>query len=337
MASSLLGITRSFPSKELTNEDLNLLFPDWGVEKIASKTGIHRRFIADVDEFTSHLATSAAQNLFQAWDLNPHEVDALILVTQSPDYFLPTTACIVHENLGLREDASAVDVNMGCSGYIYGLSLASALIDSDQAGKVLLLTGDTYSKFLNEKDKSVKTIFGDGATASLIERSGAEGSIGKFVFGTDGSGAKHLIVPNGGLRSGEALSPKSNPISRNLAESKFDLFMDGPEIFNFTLRVTEKSLNEVLRINNLAQDDIDFFVFHQANAFMLDHLRKKLEIPEEKFPVMMKDWGNTVSSTIPMALVEMEELGMLQESKTIMLLGFGVGLSWGGTVIRTPK
>jgi len=321
------------PEATLTNADLAEQFPEWSVEKIADKTGIITRHIAGPDEFASDLATAAGRRLFEQRSIDPAVVDYVIVVTQSPDYFLPTTAAIVHHQLGLRSDAGATDINLGCSGFIYALGLAKGLIESSQASTVLIITSDTYTKFLNEQDKSVRTIFGDGAAASLVTADGAPTSLGAFVYGTDGSGAKHLVVPRGGLRGATQLSPKSDAESRGLQEGAYDLWMDGAEIFNFTIRVAPSSVAEILDRAGLDRNDIDLFVFHQANRYMLEHLRKKLDIAPEKFAILMAESGNTVSSTIPIALADAEKAGMLKPGMRVLLLGFGVGLSWGGTVI----
>jgi 3-oxoacyl-[acyl-carrier-protein] synthase-3 len=321
------------PEATLTNADLAEQFPEWSVEKIAEKTGITTRHISGPNEFASDLATAAGRRLFERRSVDPALVDYLIVVTQSPDYFLPTTAAIVHDQLGLRNDAGATDINLGCSGYIYALGLAKGLIESSQASTVLIITADTYTKFLNEQDKSVRTIFGDGAAASLLTADGTPTSLGPFVYGTDGSGAKHLVVPSGGLRGAAQLSPKSDAAARGLPASQYDLWMDGAEIFNFTIRVAPSSMSEILDRAGLNREDIDLFVFHQANRFMLEHLRKKLDIVPEKFAILMAESGNTVSSTIPIALADAEKAGMLKPGMRVLLLGFGVGLSWGGAVV----
>jgi 3-oxoacyl-[acyl-carrier-protein] synthase-3 len=194
------------------------------------------------------------------------------------------------------------------------------------------VTADTYTKFINPADKSVRTIFGDGAAATLVTDDGDAAAITAMTYGTDGSGGKSLIVPNGGLRSGAALQPKADASARELVASGYDLYMDGPDIFNFTLRVVPETVEQILAKAGLEQEDIDLFVFHQANAFMLEHLRKKLKVPAEKFFVSLAESGNTVSSTIPIALADAERQGALTSGMRVMLLGFGVGLSWGGLV-----
>ncbi|WP_394552738.1 3-oxoacyl-ACP synthase III family protein [Agromyces sp. MMS24-JH15] len=332
MSARIAAVDYYLPQEVLTNADLSAQFPEWSVEKIASKTGIHRRHISAADEFSSDLATAAGRKLFADHGIEPESIEYLIVCTQSPDFYLPSTACIVQEQLGIPTTAGATDITLGCSGYIYALGLAKGLIESGQVSNVLVITADTYTKFINPSDKSVRTIFGDGAAATLVLGDGAADAITAITYGTDGSGAKALIVPSGGLRSGGSVQPKSDPAARSLEATQYDLYMDGPDIFNFTLDVVPSSVSKILEKAGLTEDQVDLFVFHQANAFMLEHLRKKLGVPAEKFFVALEDFGNTVSSTIPIALTEAERQGRLQPGMRVMLLGFGVGLSWGGLI-----
>ena len=333
MKAKIERVAKYLPARVLTNEMLSSEFPEWSVDKISSKTGIYNRHIAGDDEYASDLAVGAGLSLLRTVEIDPEDFDYLIVVTQSSDFALPGTAGLVQNQLGLRTSIGGMDVNLGCSGYVYALGLAKGIIETGQARNVLLITSDTYSKYLNPSDKSVRTIFGDGASATWISDRGSIENIGAFVYGTDGSGAGSLMLPNGSLRDGISLNENSSESVRTLPNHPYSLFMDGPEIFNFTIRVASDSLQEILAKNNLQLDDIDHFVFHQANAFMLEHLRKKLNIPESKFAMEMSTWGNTVSSTIPMALTDLSNRSKLVEGQRILLLGFGVGLSWAGTVL----
>lgn len=330
----LEAVASFLPNNVEKNRDLSVQYPDWDVNRVADKIGIEQRHIAGPEEYSSTLATEAAGRLFNNSNLEPQDVDYLILVTQSPDFFLPTTAALVHRDLGLREDCGAVDLNLGCSGYVAGLGFAKGLIDSGQSANVLLITSDTYSKFVNPADRAVRTIFGDGATATWVSSNGTANSIGGVLTGTDGNGAGHLLVPSGGLRNGQDLNPKSTASARGLIPSRFDLFMDGREIFNFTLRISGDFLGRLLAEREIDSVSIDYYIFHQANAFMISHLREKLNIPEEKVPLLMSDFGNTVSGTIPMVLERLFESGTLKEKQRVVLFGFGVGLSWAGTVLE---
>ena len=322
------------PEETITNDDLAALYPEWSVEKIANKTGIHTRHIANSQEYSSHLAVAAASRLFELHSVAPQTIDYLILCTQSPDFYLPVTAALVHQQLGLRIDSGATDINLGCSGYIYAIGLAKGLIESGQAARVLVITADTYSKFLNPADKSVRTIFGDGAAATLVDAQDNRERIYGVTYGSDGSGAANLIVPNGGIRQGSEISSRVSANDRGLETNGYDLFMDGPEIFNFTLRVVPETIDQVLAKANKSLSDIDLFVFHQANSFMLEHLRKRLGLEKEKFFVSMQETGNTVSSTIPIALTQAIESGGLSHGMRVMLGAFGVGDSWGGLIVE---
>lgn len=328
------AVTFHLPPGRLTNEKLSAEFPEWSVEKISAKTGIHERAIAGPEEFTSDLAVAAAERLFAEHDIDRGKIDYLIVCTQTPDFLLPSTSTLVQSRLGLARTVGATDITLGCSGYVYGLGLAKGLIESRQADTVLLLTADTYTKLLNPADKSVRTIFGDGASATLVTGAAPHEALRAFSYGSDGFGGAHLIVPKGGLRDGSTIAPKSANEERGLEPGPYDLYMDGPEIFNFTLDVVPSTVADVLDRAGLQLDDIDLFVFHQANAFMLSHLRKKLGIDAERFFVSLEKTGNTVSSTIPIALTDAVRQGRLDHGMTVMLLGFGVGLSWAGSIVE---
>ncbi|WP_166924402.1 ketoacyl-ACP synthase III [Flavobacterium poyangense] len=328
MKASIKAISYYLPEGVLSNELIHQEFPEWGIEKISSKTGINARHISAPEEFSSDMAVKAAEKLFAEHNIDKSEIDFLLFCTQSPDYFLPTTACIIQEKLGLETTTGALDFNLGCSGFVYGLSLAKGLIAGQMAKNVLLITSETYSKFIHPKDKSNKTIFGDAAAATLVTSERGFCSIENFIFGTDGKGAENLIVKQGGMRF--PVSSASEDVEdefRNVRNDK-NLFMNGTEIFNFTGEFVPKLTEAILEKSNLAKEDIDLFVFHQANKYMLNHLRKKIKIAEEKFFIAMGDCGNTVSSTIPIALYEAQKQGKVASSKNIVLAGFGVGYSW---------
>lgn len=334
---ALKAIEYHLPCEILSSEKLAAEFPEWSVEKIDAKTGIAERHIAAETECSSDLAVQAATKLFQSGVCQPGEIDYILFCTQSPDYFLPTTACLIQSRLGIPQSAGALDYNLGCSGFVVGLGLAKGLIETGQAAKVLLLTGETYTKFINKRDKSVRTLFGDAAAATLVsvvEKTG-QVPIGPFVYGTDGSGAGNLIVPTGGMRHRRTseIAEVYEDQSGN-SRSQDDLFMNGAEIFNFTLRTIPGCASALLDQADLGMEAIDLFVFHQANRFMLDHLRKKMKIPEEKFVLEMSHSGNTVSSTIPIALKCAQQDGRLKSGDLVMLVGFGVGYSWAAGLVR---
>lgn len=328
-----MKIACKLPKRELSNAELSVLYPGWSADKILAKTGIAVRHVADGCETAGDLAELAARKLFKEKNVDPAAIDFILLCTQSPDYKLPSTACILQHKLGIPTSAGALDYDLGCSGYVYGLALAKGLIAGCMAKRVLLLTAETYTKYIHPMDKSARTIFGDGAAATLIDDAVAS-QIGQFVFGTDGSGAEMLMVETGGTRA--AVDPSAEEIadgSGNL-RTRNHLHMVGADIFNFTLDVVPGAIDEICEKNGVSFGDIDLFVFHQANRFMLETLRKVTGIPADKFYIDLKDVGNTVSSTIPIALLRAEKSGVLHEGMKVMVMGFGVGLSWGATIIH---
>ncbi len=336
---SLRAIEYHLPDRMLSTAELAAEFPGWSVGKIDAKTGIACRHIAGLGECASDLAAAAAQKLFASGACGPADIDYVLLCTQSPDHFLPTTACLLQDRLGIPTTAGALDFNLGCSGFVYGLGLGEGLISSGQASRVLLLTAETYSKFLNPRDRSVRTIFGDAAAATLLTATESPTPrLGPFVYGTDGAGGPNLMVPAGGMRCphSEATAQEAEDDQGNVRAAD-NLFMNGPEIFNFTLTVVPDSVNRLLEKAGLSLDQVDLFVFHQANRYMLDHLRKRLRIPPEKFILAMSDCGNTVSSTIPIALKHAAANGQLAKDSLVMLVGFGVGYSWGAAMLRCDE
>lgn len=321
------AVSTYFPDCGVSNEELESQFEDFTAEKIFEKTGIRNRKIAGSEECASDLAVAAAESLFSDYRIDRSEVDSLILCTQTPDYFLPTTSCLIQERLGLSSNLAAFDVNLGCSGYIYCLGIAKGLIESGQVTSVLVLNSDTYSKLLHPEDRNVRSIFGDAAAATLVQAVEANSApIGPFVYGTDGRGKNDLLVKSGAFREPS--------VSKNNAPR---LFMDGPKVFQFTIKQVPKLLEELCKRSKVCLDDVDSFVFHQANRFMLEHLRDKLGIPKEKFPIELETSGNTVSASIPIALESAVRSGRLHPGMKVALVGFGVGFSWGATLIEWGK
>ena len=338
MKAYIYDIEYFVPSKRLSNNDLSAINPDWNLDRIYGKTGISNRYLANKDQTATDLAVEAGRLLLEKNSDLKGTVDYLILCTQSSDYYLPSSACLIQERLGLKQTIGAIDINQGCSGFVYSLGLAKGLIETNQAKNILVITADTYSKYINEKDKSVKTLFGDAAACTLIKA--IDESDGEFVsnpvYGTNGKGAQHLIVPDGGAR---------NPISdtsyietkddSNNIRNQANIFMNGKQIFTFTLSAVPNVFKEILEKESITIDDIDVVIFHQANKFRLDSLQKKLKIPEEKMHRSYQEFGNTVSSTIPIGLKkEIVKNKNKRGSRTALLLGFGVGLSWAGNIVK---
>ncbi|WP_313187902.1 3-oxoacyl-ACP synthase III family protein [Sphingobacterium siyangense] len=318
MKSYLKHISVYLPDRNVTNEDIAEMFPSWESSKIFEKVGIKNRYVADSKEGVADMAVAAIRNLQLETGIDLSQIDYFLLCTQSPDYQIPTTACIVQHRVGLSNNCGAIDINQGCSGYIYGLSLASALVSSGIANNVLLVTADVYSKHIHNSDKGNMSLFGDAATASLISSDGKY-EIGKFSLGTDGSGYDKLIIKNSGLFSK----------SLNQDDPENFLFMDGAAVFDFTAKRIPQLIEENLVLNGLAKDDINLFVFHQANTFMLNFLRNRIKIEKNRFLINMENYGNTVSSSIPLAFKDSFD----GENRNVMMVGFGVGLSWGAVVL----
>jgi len=329
MTAFIKAIAYYLPQPLLTNDMLAARFPGWSAETGAAKLGIVQRHISEKGETATDMAVKAADCLFNEHNIARESVDFVLLCTQSPDYFLPTSACLVQDRLGLSKSCGALDFNLGCSGFVYGLSLAKGLIVSGAAHNVLLLTAETYSKYINPEDKGNRSIFGDGASATLVSTEGFA-EIGKFTLGTDGRGANNLIVKTGGSRN-PYKSGGGSTSEDNLTSPDW-LYMNGPEIFSFTLEVLPKLVRDNLSSNGLSLSDIDLFVFHQANKYILNFIRKKLRIPEDKFYYFLENVGNTVSSTIPIALSEAQKQGRLNGN--VLLSGFGVGYSWGSVCLN---
>lgn len=314
------------PANILTNADLEKQYENWSAAKIEDKIGIRERHLAANDETALDMALKAATMVLDGSDRQL--VDFILFCTQSPDYYLPTSACILQDKLGLSTHIGALDMNLGCSGFIYGLAMAKSLILSGVASNVLLCTAETYSKYLHQNDHANRSIFGDGAAAVIIDKDDVS-RIYEFDLGTDGRGMGNLIVPVGGARrrAGGLKEPLQEDPSRCL-------FMNGPEIFNFTISTVPLLYSRILQKNGLKIDDIDYVIFHQANKYMLEYLRRKVNIPKEKFHNDILHYGNTVSSTIPIALKDCMSTGIIKKGQKILLVGFGVGYSWGATVIE---
>ena len=327
------AISVYLPEGILDNAELVRQFGTWTENKIYGKTGVSERRVVG-DEKVSDLAAAAGERLFEEHGIDRSSIDFLLLCTECPDYFLPATACIVQNRLGLRKDAGALDYNLGCSGFVYGLALAKGLVLGGVARRVLLITAETITRTIHPQDKSTRTLFGDAAAATLVESS-AERGIGEFVLGTDGSGAERLIIPAG------AWARPSSPETRVETKNKWgnvrtpeSLYMDGPEILKFSMEVAPGCMNDTLERNGTSLEGLRLVVLHQASHMMLVKLRELLSIPEEKFVFNIEKYGNTVSSTIPIALYDSMKSGRLGKGDSVLVMGFGVGLSWGGTVLH---
>jgi 3-oxoacyl-[acyl-carrier-protein] synthase-3 len=317
------------PARAVTNGDLAAEFGDWDAGKAYRVTGVRSRYIGD--DRLSDMAAAAAEKLFETRSVDRATVDFLIVVTQTGDYLMPATACIVQDKLRLSRGCGAFDINLGCSGYVYGLSVAKALLVSGMARRPLLLTGEKVTH-IGKKDRSSRVLFGEAATATLLSRENAVLTIGEFDLGTDGAGYRNLIVESGGtaLPRGEETARETVDEAGNV-RSRDNLFMDGMEIFNFSMRTGPETIRATLEKNGLSREDISLFIPHQANKMILDTLRVKMGIPKERFCIDMEETGNTSSCTIPIALRNRVET--FGPGDRVLLCGFGIGYSWGSVVL----
>ncbi len=316
------------PERIETNDELERENPGWNMENIASKTGIFSRHIAAPDECSSDLGVKAAEKLFSETGITRDSIDYLLFCTQTPDYFLPTTACLIQHRLGLRTGIGAIDFNLGCSGFVYGLSLADGLIRTGEVKRVLLITAETYSKLIDHEDRSLRTIFGDAAAATLIEAHDTP-SLSTFEFGTDGAGADTLIASRGGFRiEADAIQP------RHRHRWKSNLYMDGPSLISFTVGAIPSVIESILQRSSLELNDIDLLLMHQATDKMLSMLQQRIGVSPERLPIRLRDVGNTVSCTLPILIQQLRDSGELTSEMQTMLMGFGVGWSWAGCLWR---
>ncbi|QDS86500.1 3-oxoacyl-[acyl-carrier-protein] synthase 3 [Rosistilla ulvae] len=312
------------PERVETNAFLQAEHPNWDLQVIGEKTGIMQRHISAPGETAADLAVKASEKLFAEHGIDRESIDFIMLCTQTPDYPLPTTACLLQQRLGLSSTCGAIDYNLGCSGFVYGLAMADGLIQSGVARRILLITAETYSKYIDSDDRSLRTIFGDAAAATLVQASD-EKSLWGFQFGSDGSGADTLLVADGGARP-----PEDAHKPRHRKRWKSRLYMDGPSLINFTVGAVPKLIEEIVQRNDLSTDDIDLFLLHQATFKMLEQLRISMGVDEDRLPIRLRDVGNTVSATIPILIDELRGDGTLTKGATNMLVGFGVGWSWAG-------
>ena len=318
------------PPLWLDNDALQSQLKDICVEKTAKGVGVSRRHIASADMTAGDMAVEAANRLFETGEIKREEIDFIILATQSPDHFLPPTACIIQDKLNIPTTAGAFDFDLGCSGYVYGLAIAGSFVDSGLAKNVLLLTGDTITRFIHPDDNN-RVLFGEAASATVVSTTGIA-KIGQFEKGSDGSGADFLIVKNGAARH---LEHTGNETIDNEGNTRRDdyFYMDGSSVFNFTVDRVPSLIDNTLRQNDLSMDEVDYVVLHQANKFMLNTIRKVCHIPKDKFYINLEHTGNTTSTTIPLALEDCLGQAMFKKGDKVLIAGFGVGLSWAGTVL----
>lgn len=322
------------PEHKLTNEKLAELFPEWSAGEIFEKTGIRERGISPLTELSSDKAVKAAEKLFAEYPIDKSEIDFLLFCTQTPDHITPSTSCIIQDRLGLRKSIGALDVNQGCTGFVYCLSLAKGLIETGMAKNVLLLVSESITRMVHPADKSARLLFGDAGSATIISARAEEG-IGSFVFGTNGSGKDMMIIKAGAFRQPYLKNgsyPEQKDEYGNVCSDEH-FRMDGAGVLTFSIEVAEKMVKELLATTTQAANEIDYYIFHQANGFVLKVIQRKLKIPDNKFCINLADTGNTGPCTIPIALRDCLDDGRIKKGDRVMLVAFGVGLSWTATTV----
>ena len=322
----ITAMTACVPPKKVYNSDLKDIMPADEVEKMINSVGIHERRICDEDVFASDLCYKAAKKLMDDNNIDPASIDMLLFMSQTADYRCPATSCILQNRLGLSKDCAAMDLSLACSGYVYGLSCAMAYASMPGINRVLFLDGETFSKLVNPKDKVNVPLYGDAGTATLIEKGEFPESV--FILHTDGSGEDAVKVP-AGMR--HRLTPESLLVKERENgnyRSDVEVYMDGMEVFNFAIRVVPKGIKEIVKEVGTEIDNADYIVFHQSNRFMTDFFTKKLKIAGTKIPYCIGKFGNTSSASVPLTIVS-ELHDKLSERKSLIMCGFGAGLSWG--------
>ena len=329
------AISACVPKKVSKNSDLGYLIPEEEIEKTINSIGIKEKRIADKDVTSSDLCFKAAKKLLEDNQINPSEINALIFVSQTSDYHQPATAPILQNRLGLGIDTLCFDVNLACSGYVYGMSIAYSFASQNGIKKVLLLVGETMSKIVSPYDKESAPLFGDAGTATLIEK----GEYGDSIFSmhSDGSGSEVMIIPDGGFRNPTNPSTFDEEIDKNGNRRTKDQFrMNGMEVFNFGMRVEPKDLKTIVAEAGLTFDDIDLLIYHQANKFMTDFFTKRIKFTPEKTPYSLDRFGNTSSASIPLTIVS-ELKNKYPQREKVLVSGFGAGLSWGSAIINLQQ
>lgn len=334
MSVLIKGIEYFLPECIVTNNDLHEENPNWEMASIEAKSGVSQRHIARDDETALDLAKRACDRMFSQARYDKSMIDAVIFCTQSPDYLMPSNAFLIHDYLDLPDNVLAFDINLACSGYVYGLTLARALIVAQTASNVLLVTGDTYSKYINKRDRSARVLFGDGASVSWIQSAAYGKGIQDTLLASSGKNFAKFYIPGGACRmpATEDTRKETADESGNI-RSKHDIHMDGLGVWRFIQSTVPIQIRRLLERNSLSKDDIDLYVFHQASKMTIDSLTKALRLNTEKVYMDISNIGNTVSTSIPIALKDAMSAGRITEGSRVLISGFGVGLSWGTMIM----
>lgn len=330
------SIACALPETEVTNADLDDRHPAWAMDLVARRSGIESRHVAASDETSFDLSLQACDELFKRPGIDAREIDAILYCTQDPDYPMPGNAHLLHAHLGLGDNVLAFDYRLACSGFVYGLSLADALMRSGTATRVLLVTAETPSKRIHPKDRATRVLFGDGAAVTYLSAGGTAGArVLACQLGTHGAGFKHCYVPAGGARtpsSEETRRERTDP-SGNVRTAD-DIHMNGPRVWAFVNSVVPGHISTLLEKSSFTSDEIDLYVFHQASKMILDSLAKALSIPSEKVFTCMSETGNLSSASIPFALNAALAEGVIGRGDRVLICGFGAGISYGSAIVE---
>jgi 3-oxoacyl-[acyl-carrier-protein] synthase-3 len=328
----IAAVEYAVPAHVITNEELAKRHPEWQMEKVAVRTGVESRRWCDDSETALDLAEEACHRLFaRSEDFAPQQIDVVLFCTQTPDHIMPPNACLLQHRLGLRQNVAALDYSLACSGFVYGLFLANGLVRSGAARNVLIVTAETYSKLSHPDDRGTRTLFGDAGAVTWI--GSGQCGIGQFLLGTDGGGATSFCVPGGGARR-QPLASMTNPSTPGVDAPAHHIVMNGAAVFDFVKREIPGLVRDLLCKARLSLDDLDLVLFHQASQLSLDYLHRTLRIPPEKQFIDLLRVGNTVSASLPIVLRDAELAGVLRQGMRVMLVGFGVGLSWGACIVE---
>lgn len=333
MTIKIAEIEYAFPENLITNADIARDNPNWDMSKVSEKTGVLQRYLATENETALDIAIKACEKLFTK--VNKSEIDALIFCTQTPDHIIPPNSYLLHAHFNLSPSLIAFDINQACSGYIYGLLLANSMIISGAAQKILLVNADTYSKYINPKDRSTKTVFGDGAAVSLITKSEKASKFPLFKIDSAGKEYKNFYIPGGGCRipTSKSSTTLSNDGNDNFT-NELNIKMNGYGVLSYYKSAVPKQLTSLLRENNLTTEDLDLIIFHQASKIALQSISLKLRTDPNKIYSNISQVGNLVSASIPVAIKMAEEEDKLARGNIISLCGFGVGFSWGTCILE---
>lgn len=331
---AIKGIAACVPNMVSENKSLTILGKE-GSDSFIRTTGIERRRIVSKETCTSDLCCEATERLLEELEWSKDSIDCLIYVTQTPDYILPATSCTLQNKIGLTTDCYTLDISLGCSGWVYGMSVITALLSSGGMKRGLLLAGDTISKLCSVNDKSTYPLFGDAGTVTALEYSKEENEI-HFLLNTNGENATTIIIPEGGCRKPASLSSFiDSERAEGIISNPLQIVLEGMDVFSFGISKAPESVNRLIAEFDLDKDEINYFLFHQANLFMNEKIRKKLKLSEEKVPYSLKNYGNTSSATIPLTMVTQLQSSLKEEKLSFIGCGFGVGLSWGSIYFNT--